>query len=59
MNVATRKQNAGRNYQIVNIYVGGKPNPRRRWPILQAWREVVIWFVGGAVIALGIARLLA
>ena len=59
MNVTTRKQNAGENYQIVNIYVGGKPQPPSKWPILQSWRGLVIWFVAGAMIAQGITRLLA
>ena len=56
MNVTTRKQ--GSNYQIVNIYVGGKAQPGRKWPILQAWRCLIIWFIAGAVIAEGIQQLL-
>jgi hypothetical protein len=60
MNVTTRKQDAGKNYQIVNVYVGGKTQPpRSKWPILRAWRELTIWFIAGGAIAHGLAILLA
>jgi hypothetical protein len=47
MNVT--RQHDGNTYQIVKVYVGGKPR-RAKWPILRAWRELIIWFFAGIVV---------
>jgi hypothetical protein len=54
MNVT--RQHDGNTYQIVKVYVGGKPR-RAKWPILRAWRELIIWFFAGIVIANGVSGL--